>query len=208
MAPHRKHSPKDRRRTVRRVVAGTALAAGALAGTSTPAQAATTAFFSAGGVLTVNGDARANTIAIGRDAAGNILVDGGAVLPLGGTPTAATTALIRVNALDGADSVTVDGGLPATELLGGSGNDVLTGGSGRDRLLGGPGNDTLDGRDADDRAFGQAGNDRMISRPGADNDLIDGGAGTDTLEVVGGYGLSVDMRGAERLVLNGRRFRP
>ena len=63
---------KARRRTRRRLLAGTALAAGVLAATSVPADAATTSSFSAG-VLTVNGDSANNSIAISRDAAGRIL---------------------------------------------------------------------------------------------------------------------------------------
>jgi len=46
------------------------------------------------GVLTVLGDAADNSITISRDAAGRILVNGGAVAILGGAPTVANTALI------------------------------------------------------------------------------------------------------------------
>ena len=62
-----------------------------------PASAATTATFSAG-VLTVSGDSADNSIVISRDAAGRILVNGGAIAVVGGTPTVANTALIRVSA--------------------------------------------------------------------------------------------------------------
>ena len=56
-------------RRARRLLAGAVLAAGVLAATSVPANAATTATFSAG-VLTVIGDSLDNTITISRNAAG------------------------------------------------------------------------------------------------------------------------------------------
>ena len=196
-------------RRTRRLLAGTALTAGLLAAAGAPAaNAATTATFSAG-VLSVNGDSLDNNIAISRNAAGNILVNGGAVGVIGGTPTVANTSKIQVFGLAGNDTVTiseVNGALPAANLFGGGGNDVLTGGSGNDQLFGQAGNDTLLGKggfdllfggtdndtltggDADDQSFGQSGNDRMIWNPGDDTDLNEGGDDTDTVEVNGGNG--------------------
>jgi Ca2+-binding RTX toxin-like protein len=192
----------------RRLLAGTALAIGAFAATSVPANAAVTATFSAG-VLTVSGDSLNNTITLNRDAAGTILVNGGAVPVIGSTPTVANTAQIRVLGSDGDDTIALDqanGALPAAILNGGVGNDRLTGGSGNDQLLGQAGNDTLlglggvdllsggsendtiTGGDANDQAFGQGGNDRMIWNPGDDTDLNDGGPDSDTVEVNGGGG--------------------
>src|SRR6185436_18247140 len=55
------------------------------------------------GVLTVFGDAGDNTIAVSRDAAGRILVNGGAVAVRGGTPTVANTTSISVFGLAGND---------------------------------------------------------------------------------------------------------
>ena len=83
------HNP--RRRAARRLLAGAVLSAGVLAATSVPASAATTATFSAGG-LSVFGDALNNSIVVSRDAAGKILVNGGAVTVTGGTPTVANTS--------------------------------------------------------------------------------------------------------------------
>jgi len=78
----------DLPRAVRRVLAGTALAAGVLAATAIPANAATTAQFNPGtGTLSVFGDSLDNTITISRDAAGKLLVNGGAVNVVGATPT-------------------------------------------------------------------------------------------------------------------------
>src|SRR3954447_4101585 len=197
-----------RRRAARRMFAGTVLAAGAIAATSVPANAAATATFS-NGVLTASGDNLDNTLTISRDAAGKILVNGGAVAVIGGTPTVANTTLIRVFGLGGQDVITlseINGALPAANLFGGAGNDVLTAGSGADQLFGEAGNDTLLGKggadllfggtendtitggDADDQAFGQGGADRMIWNPGDDTDLNEGGDGFDTVEVNGGNG--------------------
>ena len=200
----------DWRRAARRLIAGTALAAGVLAATAIPASAAVTATFSPGtGTLTVFGDSLDNTIVISRDAAGKLLVNGGAVNVAGGTPTVANTSLISVHGQGGKDAVTLseaNGALPKTNLFGGAGNDTLTGGSGGDQLFGQAGNDTLLGKggfdllfggadndtitggDADDQSFGESGDDRMIWNPGDDTDLNEGGAGTDTVEVNGGNG--------------------
>jgi Ca2+-binding RTX toxin-like protein len=196
------------RRPARRLLAAAVLSAGVLAATSATASAATTATFSSG-TLSVFGDSLNNSITISRDAAGKILVNGGAVAVTGGTPTVANTALIRVFGQGGDDVITLNeasGALPATHLFGGAGNDTLTGGSGGDQLFGQAGNDTLLGRggfdllfggsendtmtggDADDQVFGQSGTDRMIWNPGDDTDLNEGGDGVDTVEVNGGNG--------------------
>ena len=210
------------RRTARRLLAGAAVAAGVLAATTATASAATTATFSSG-TLTVLGDNLNNTITISRNAAGTILVNGGAVTVTGGTPTVANTALVRVFGQGGQDVITLNqanGALPAAHLFGGADNDTLTGGAGGDQLFGQAGNDTLlgvggfdllfggsendtiTGGDADDQAFGQSGNDRMIWNPGDDTDLNEGGVDSDTVEVNGGGG-------AERFTTtaNGTRVR-
>jgi Ca2+-binding RTX toxin-like protein len=161
------------------------------------------------GVLTVVGDAQDNSIVISRDAAGQILVNGGAVPIKGGTATVANTRAISLLGANGNDTLTMNeasGPLPPVTMLGGSGNDVMTGGSGADLLLGQTGNDTMLGKggadrmfgggdndtmtggDADDQAFGEAGDDRMIWNPGDDTDLNEGGDGIDTTEVNGGNG--------------------
>ena len=197
-----------RRRLARRLMTSAVLAVAALAGTAMSASAAVTATFS-NGTLSVFGDSLNNNITVSRDAAGKILVNGGAITVAGGTPTVANTSLIQVFGQGGNDTVTiseVNGALPKANLFGGAGNDVLTGGSGNDQLFGQGGNDTLLGKggfdflfggdendtltggDADDQVFGQSGNDRMIWNPGDDTDLNEGGADTDTVEVNGGNG--------------------
>src|SRR5688572_11187733 len=171
--------------------------------------AVTASFSAVSGTLTVFGDNLDNTITVSRDAAGKLLVNGGAVAVTGGTPTVANTALIQVFGQGGNDVVSLNeanGALPRANLFGGSGNDVLTGGSGGDMLFGQAGNDTLLGKggidflfggsendtltggDADDQVFGESGDDRLVWNPGDDTDLNEGGAGTDTVEVNGGNG--------------------
>ncbi len=202
------HNTSAWRRKVGPVVATAVISGGALLATAAPASAATTATFSAG-VVSVFGDNADNAITISRNAAGAILVNGGAISVAGGAPTVANTTLISVFGLGGADVIALseaNGALPRAQLFGGEGNDVLTGGSGADLIFGQGGNDTLLGKggpdqlfggtendvitggDADDQAFGQGGIDRMIWNPGDDTDLNEGGTETDTVEVNGGNG--------------------
>ena len=187
-----------------------------------PTIAAVTAPFFRGN-LSVFGDNLGNNIAVSRDAAGKILVNGGAVPVTGGTATVANTSLIQVYGLGGNDVLALNetqGALPRANMFGGAGNDHLTGGSGGDQLFGeagddvllgkggfdflfgGAGNDTLTGGDADDQVFGQAGDDRFIWNPGDDTDLYEGGAGLDTTEVNGGNGAEILT-----LTANGTRVR-
>jgi Ca2+-binding RTX toxin-like protein len=164
------------------------------------------------GLLSVTGDNVDDAITISRDAAGNILINGGNVIVTGGPATVANTALIQVFGQGGDDTISLDesnGALPAAQLFGGAGNDVLTGGSGNDQLFGGAGNDILFGKGGDDllfggtgddvltggtgsdQMFGEAGNDRMIWNPGEGSDLMEGGDGNDTAEVNGGNGAEI-----------------
>ncbi|MBR1274731.1 calcium-binding protein [Bradyrhizobium sp. AUGA SZCCT0283] len=164
------------------------------------------------GILTTFGDSLDNTLTISRNAAGELLVNNGAVAIVGGTPTVANTSLIQVFGQGGDDVITLNesqGALPRANLFGGAGNDTITGGSGgdmlfgqsgndtllgkggNDLLFGGAGNDTLTGGDGNDQVFGEAGDDRMIWNPGDDSDLFEGGSGIDTAEVNGGNGNEV-----------------
>jgi Ca2+-binding RTX toxin-like protein len=174
--------------------------------------AVTASFNPTSGVLTVFGDSLDNNITLSRNAAGQILVNGGAVAVTGGTATVANTTLIQGFGQGGNDTITLseaNGALPRANLFGGAGNDIMTGGSGGDMLFGQSGNDTLLGKggsdflfggsendvltggDADDQVFGESGDDRMVWNPGDDTDLNEGGAGTDTVEVNGGGGAEV-----------------
>ena len=67
--------------------------------------AVTATFNPATGLLTEFGDTLDNTIVTSRNAAGTILVNGGAVAIAGGTPTVANTALIEAHGQDGSDTI-------------------------------------------------------------------------------------------------------
>jgi Ca2+-binding RTX toxin-like protein len=134
------------------------------------------------GFLSVFGDNADNSIVVSRDAAGNLLINGGAVGIAGGRSTVGNTALISIFGTGGNDTIAIDetsGVLPAAQLFGGAGNDSLTGGSGNDLLSGGAGNDILFGKGGNDALFGGAGND--ILNGGAGNDQVFGEAGDDRM---------------------------
>ncbi|MET0326493.1 MAG: calcium-binding protein [Ilumatobacteraceae bacterium] len=202
-----------RRRLARRLVTGGVIGAGVLVGLGQSASAAVTAQFTASsGVLSVFGDSLDNNIEISRNAAGVILINGGAVPVAGGTATVANVSLIQVFGQAGHDKITLNeanGALPRANLFAGGGNDTVTAGSGGDLLFGQAGNDTLLGKggadflfggtendtltggDADDQVFGEANDDTLIWNPNDDTDLNEGGAGVDTVQVNGGNGAEV-----------------
>jgi hypothetical protein len=148
---------------------------GVLLNGTAPVTQTITATFSVDGTLRVAGDDQDNTIVVSRDAAGNILVNGGAVPIQGGPATVANTSLILLNGGAGNDHLTIDetnGPLPTARLDGGAGDDVLTAGSAGDVLVGAAGNDTL---------IGGAGNDTFVWSPGDGSDVVDGRGGKDAL---------------------------
>jgi Ca2+-binding RTX toxin-like protein len=201
---------RRRSRVVGGLAAGTLVTTGGLFLGATPAHAATTAvFIASSGTLSVSGDNLANSVTVSRNAAGTLLVNGGAIPVAGGTPTIVNIKRIQVFGLGGNDTLAlseINGALPSAFLFGGTGNDTLTGGSGADQifgqsgddivlgeggfdqLFGGSEKDTLTGGDADDQVFGESGDDRMIWNPGDDTDLNEGGEGTDRVEVIGASG--------------------
>ncbi len=86
---------------------------------------------------------------------------------------------IRVDALEGDDSVTTDGTvtLPIT-ISGGDGNDTLGGSVGSDNIDGGEGNDSITGGAGADVLTGGAGSDIIVNLDGV-RDVVRGGTGTD-----------------------------
>src|SRR5262245_56510121 len=139
-------------------------------------------FDPATGLLTATGDNLDNTITVSRDAAGVILINGGAVPIVGGTPSAANTTQIQLSGRGGDDVITGDNSsiVPMT-IDGGGGDDTITGGGGADVLYGGAGNDIVTGGRGNDTAFLGAGNDRSIWNPGDGSDVVEGQSGFDTL---------------------------
>lgn len=194
----------------------------ARAAAATSAKAIGTSF--SGGTLALTGDGLANSLSVGRDAAGKLLLNGGAMPSWGSSATIANTTLVQISGGAGNDTLALDeaagplprarlsgddgndqltGGSGADELLGGNGDDVLLGGAGDDTLRGGAGNDVLTGGDGADTLFGDAGDDRIVWNPGDDSDIAEGGDGSDTVEVNGGGGneqFTVTLAGARVLV--------
>ena len=86
----------------------------------------------------------------------------------------------------------------------GMGNDSLTGGRGNDFLVGGAGDDWLKGGRGDDSLLGGAGNDTAVFRPSRDGaDIIDLGAGDDTVLVQHGHGEQIRLTFTSAEVGNG-----
>jgi Ca2+-binding RTX toxin-like protein len=180
---------------------GTAMI-GTVALTAAPAHAApasVTVTFNAG-VLTITGDAVANSLTVGQTPAHVITLNGTPVLA--GTVTRANVQRVHMDGGAGNDTLRLDetnGAMPPGDFLGGDGNDTLGGGSSADTLDGGPGVDTFVGNGGDDHILGGPGNDKAIGGPGNDtvslgtdadrftwnpgdgDDHVDGDAGTDTL---------------------------
>ena len=106
--------------------------------------AVTASFLAGSGTLSVFGDNLDNTITISRNAAGQILVNGGAVAVTGGTPTVANTALIQVFGQGGND--VIQGGFSTDSIFAGGGNDTIQVLEGEfiDHVNGESGLDTLD----------------------------------------------------------------
>ena len=162
------------------------------------------------GVLLITGDNGDDAITVNRDAAGQILINGGAipVQEAQPQPTLTNTTEIDVFGGNGNDMISLDNvapptgqALPPAHLFGGNGNDTLIGGAGNDTLFGGNGDDTVIGGKGTDTAFLGNGNDTFIWNPGDGNDVVDGGRGFDTLVFRGadrpaGETFSIDPNGS------------
>jgi Ca2+-binding RTX toxin-like protein len=95
-----------------------------------------------------------------------------------------TTADDEINGLAGDD--TLDGKAGNDTIMGGDGADEIIGGSGNDFLYGNEGNDTITDGDGVDLADGGEGDDTfVVSGVLATGERIQGGNGTDTLELSG-----------------------
>jgi hypothetical protein len=160
------------------------------------------------GLLSITGDNGDDAIAVSRDAAGQILINGGAISVQGDQPTLVNTTEIDVFGGNGNDTISLDNvappagqALPSAHLFGGNGKDTLIGGASNDTLVGGAGNDTVVGGKGTDTAFLGAGNDTFVWNPGDGNDVVEGGGGFDTLDFLGadrpaGETFSIDPNGS------------
>jgi Ca2+-binding RTX toxin-like protein len=111
------------------------------------------------------------------NAAGNLLVDVGAVMS-GGSVTALVDS---PNSDAGVGGIVTIGGLllGSNTVLGGSDSDTMSGGGLAETFRGGGGADMLVGNGGADTLRGEDGND--ILNGGVGNDLLDGGVGGDTM---------------------------
>jgi Ca2+-binding RTX toxin-like protein len=164
--------------------------------------AITSSFDPVASVLSIVGDGNDNTITTSRDAAGNILVNGGAVPISGGTATVDNTRLISVSGQGGNDTITVDesnGALPAAFVTGDGGNDTITGGSGNDVFAWNPGDgsDTIEGKDGVDTLLFDA-----LFTQGNVNENIDISANGDHVRLSRDVdNVTTDLHGVEGIIL-------
>lgn len=130
------------------------------------------------------GDAAADTVTVaGANAADNVTIaSAGGVATVSGLAASvsifnaefANDALI-LNAAGGDD--VVNASTLASNLL----RLTINGGLGADLVIGSGGDDVFNGGDGNDTALLGGGNDSVFWNPGDDNDVIEGQAGTDTL---------------------------
>jgi Ca2+-binding RTX toxin-like protein len=153
---------------------------------------AITAFFSDQfNTLAVLGDGGNNNITVGRNTAGDLLINDGAVRILGGRASVNSASRVVVLGFGGDDTIKIDntnGTMPTASLFGGDGNDTLLGGSGIDYLFGDAGNDFIDGNGGNDVAQLGAGDDVFQWDPGDGSDRVEGGAGRDRMIFNGSNG--------------------
>lgn len=150
-----------------------------------------------GGVLTVTGDATDNVMRVGRDAAGNILVNGGAVTISGGPATVSGTTLIRLVGLAGNDEMRIDdavGAMPGGEFVGGQGVDLMIGSAADDVFVWNPG-------DGSDTVEGEAGQDTLDFRGANIAETIDIAANGSRLRFTRDVGnIVMDCAGVEQVL--------
>lgn len=127
-------------------------------------------------------------------------------------PLADPTISISTGILGSKGDDTIHGSTGADLIYGGRGADRLDGGAGADTLVGGSGTDNLMGGAGDD-VFRVESSEFSSSNSTSYSDIIDGGSGSDTLEITqsGLYGQTYQINSGavanvERLVVNGTYF--
>ncbi len=133
----------------------------------------------------INGGAAAESFTISANGT-RVRFDG--LAPVAFILDIGTTEKLVVNMGGGNDSITATGNLAAliaVTIDGGAGNDTLSGSNGLDVLFGGADNDLVVGRQGNDTIFLGDGDDVAQWFPGDASDIVEGGAGTDTLDFSG-----------------------
>ena len=101
----------------------------------------------------------------------------------------------------GAGNDTLDGGNGSDEIGGWTGNDLILGGNGNDIIWADTGNDTVRGGQGHDVIWGHTDNQAVKSQLGIDQaDLLEGGAGNDTINGNGGDDSLWGGSGQDRLL--------
>jgi Ca2+-binding RTX toxin-like protein len=152
------------------------------------------------GVLTVSGDADdAIAITCVADAVrvNGATVPGGAcstITSIVATGGAGANVIDLSGVTDRDDAVDTDfPAITSVTIDGAGGNDTITGSEHTDTMRGGDGDDRIVGDEnkapgSFDVFEGQGGNDTLVWNPGHDSDRMEGGDGTDTIEMNGGGG--------------------
>ena len=167
-----------------------------------------------GGLLRIEGTARADTIVV-REIHNHISVDG-IDIKVGGREQASVAAAsvrrITIYGNGGNDRIFLNseathGQQPLrmpVAVWGGAGNDLIVGGAGAEQLHGGNGNDTIYAGSGTDLLDGGNGNDILVGGRGTDilnagsgNDRLYAGSGNDTLDGGVGRNLFVGGRGTD-----------
>lgn len=154
----------------------------------------------------------AGTVVIGGNLAGDVNIS---------TVTSTLTGQLDLDAssTDNAMTVTLGNAVSTTNNIveTGSGADNVTGGSGKDNIetnagvdivYAGAGNDTIVGGANVDNLYGEAGNDAFTATVSdfAEGELVDGGAGTDTMTVTFGSDTALTYVGRTVSSLEGLTF--
>jgi Ca2+-binding RTX toxin-like protein len=185
----------------RRVAALAAVAAASALALPAASSAAVTPQI-AGDQLTLNGDAKDDTIVISDNTGADPQLKHN--LPIGeagidsaidfnpapGTITtlpADGSITVIANGGDGNDTINLSAAsLKGATIDGGAGDDIITGSPKKDVVRGGAGNDRLTGFKGDETIEGQDGNDVMIWNNGDGKDVNEGGAGVDEVLITAG----------------------
>ncbi|MDX2103556.1 MAG: DUF4347 domain-containing protein [Alphaproteobacteria bacterium] len=134
-----------------------------------------------------------STVSLSATGVATITQNSASVTPSGAPNLGITT--VSAAAMTGAFGVVLQGFSNAESLVGSSAADTLDCASGNDTLLGGAGGDSLRGGLNVDSVMGEAGNDTIGVQLGdtAFSEVWNGGADTDTLQLMGagGYDFSI-----------------
>jgi Ca2+-binding RTX toxin-like protein len=109
----------------------------------------------------------------------------GAVDPTAENLTLTSTGAGALSVIGGAGDDTITAGSGNDTILSSAGNDTISTGNGANSVDGGDGNDTITAGTGLDTLNGGAGDDKFIMGANLNGDVIDGGAGSNTVQIAG-----------------------